>query len=149
MLRVFADDVECRLCLATRTATTPDDATLGTDGLAGWTDFHTLWNWGRGWRRRGWRSTTCSERTGLSSGRESIDDAPLREIVGRHFQADTVPGEDPDAVHPHPTGQVAQKNMILRLLAGHADAKRGIGEALLHNADKFDHVLGHIRGKVS
>ena len=38
---------------------------------------------------------------------------------------------------------MAEQRVALSLFAGDTDAERGIGEALLHNADEFDYVLGH------
>ena len=43
----------------------------------------------------------------------------------------------------HATRQVAKKLVTLCLFSCDADAERGIGKALLHNADEFDNVLRH------
>ena len=77
------------------------------------------------------------------SREKSIHDATLLQVVGGHFDLHFVTGENADTMHPHTTRQMAQKFVVLRLVARHADAECGIGKSFFHNADEFDDVFGH------
>lgn len=97
-------------------------------------------------RRRRCGTRDSNVRTWLykrSVSREAVDDAPLLQIVGGHLYLHPVTGKDAHAVHPHASCQMAEKFMILRLIAGHTDAECGVWETFFYNAHEFDYVLRH------
>lgn len=97
----------------------------------------------RGWRGRrgGGGSGWATQGTGIIRA-EPVDDAPLLKIVGGHLDFHAVTGKDPDFVHPHAPGQVAQELVIFRFVGGDADPERRIGITLFYDADEFDDILG-------
>ena len=78
-----------------------------------------------------------------NAGGEAVDDTPFLQIVGRHLDLHPVTRENTDAMHPHATREMAVQLVVFGLLTGNSDPERGIGKAFLHNADEFNHVLGH------
>ncbi len=46
-------------------------------------------------------------------------------------------------MNAHAPCQMAKQLVILGLVTGHSDAKRGIGITLNNNADEFDYILRH------
>ncbi len=127
-----------------------DDARGGTWSRSACRRRELSWQrWESGWR--GWRngsrsgmSRCAGSLVGTGAGcREAVRNATFIEIVRRHLELHLVAWEDAHPVYPHAPCQMAKQLMILRLVTGHFDAKRGIGITLHHNAGEFDHVLGH------
>ena len=46
----------------------------------------------------------------------------------------------------HAAGEMTEQLVILRFFRRDADGERSIGEALGDNANKFNDILGHLRG---
>src|SRR5262245_45849781 len=58
----------------------------------------------------------------------AVDDPPLREVVGAHFDGDPVAREDADEVHPHLARDVGQDTVAVLEL----DEEHGVGAGLHH-----------------
>lgn len=68
---------------------------------------------------------------------QSMNDAALREIIGRHRYSNAITGQDADAVHPHFTGQMSND-----VSAGvQPDFELGIGQSVGYFPLNFDRVF--------
>lgn len=62
---------------------------------------------------------------------KALDNAPAREIVRGKLDGHSISGKDANAVDPHPPRNMREDLMSPFRL----DAKRGVGEILLHDPD--------------
>jgi len=74
---------------------------------------------------------------------ETVDNAPLIQIVGRHLHPDFVSRKDVYPVDPHAARQVTEELVILRLGTQNPDAERGIREGFFHDADELNDIFRH------
>lgn len=74
---------------------------------------------------------------------EAEYDAPFLEVIRGHLHFYPVSREDADAMQAHAPCEVTMKLVITRLRRYDANAKGGVGKALLHNANELNNVLTH------
>lgn len=74
---------------------------------------------------------------------EAENDASFLEVIGGHLHFHPVSGENADAVEAHASRKMTMKLVVFRSFREDANAKGGVGEALLHNANELNHVLTH------
>jgi hypothetical protein len=100
------------------------------------------------WRRmilqRSQRALTDAETFTLSANlsSHSIGDPAAREVVGRQLDADPIPGQDADEVHPQLAADVGQDAVLVIQL----DGEHGVGKRLDDRSFNLDSILlGHRR----
>ena len=67
------------------------------------------------------------------------DDSAFRQIVGRHFERDSIPGENADEVEPHFAADVSEDHVFVFKF----DPEHGVGEQFTDDAFDFDNVFRH------
>lgn len=92
-----------------------------------------------------WRPAKADLRcAAFFTGAVAVNDAPLRQVVGRQLDVDSVAGKNPDAVTAQPAGDVSENHVAVLEL----DGKGRAGENLLDVTDDFDRTLFGIFGGV-